>query len=71
MGRHHHPQRHDWPSVPDPIDYWMLDLALAAEADFIVTWDQHLLGREIPLPVGTVTSDRLLEELRRDEPDSH
>ena len=35
MGRHHRPQRYDWPSVPDPNDYWMLDLALAAEADFM------------------------------------
>lgn len=71
MGRHHRPQRYDWPSVPDPNDYWMLDLALAAEADFIVTWDQHLLDHEIPLPVAIATPDRFLEELRHHEPGSH
>jgi transposase len=34
--------------VPDPKDYWMVDLVLAAEPDFIVTWDPHLLDHEIP-----------------------
>ncbi len=71
MGRHHRPRRHDWPSVPDVKDYWMLDLALAAEADFIVTWDPHLLDYEVPLPVEIVTPARFLEQLRRQEPESH
>ena len=71
MGRHHRPQRHDWPSVPDPKDYWMLDLAFAAEADFIVTWDPHLLDHEVPLPVEIATPARFLEQLRRQEPESH
>lgn len=65
MGQHYHPQRYDWPSVPDPKDYWMLDLAFAAEADSIVTWDPHLLDHEIPLPVEIVTPARFLEESRR------
>jgi len=68
MGKFHRPRRHDWPSVPDPRDYWMLDLAFAAEADFIVTWDSHLLDHEIPLPVEVVTPARFLEESRRHEP---
>jgi predicted nucleic acid-binding protein len=71
VGRHHRPQRRDWPSVPDPKDYWMLDLALAAEADFVVTWDPHLLDYEIPLPVEIATPARFLEQLRRQEPESH
>lgn len=68
MGRHYRPRRHDWPSVPDPEDGWMPDLALASGADFIVTWDPHLLDHEVPLPVEIVTPARFLEELRRRNP---
>ncbi len=64
MGRHYRPKRHDWPSVPDPNDGWMLDLAFASEADYIVTWDPHLLDHEIPLPVEVVTPAQLLQRLR-------
>lgn len=71
MGRHHRPQRHDWPSVPDPKDYRMLDLAFAAEADFIVTRDPHLLDHEVPLPVEIATPARFLEQLRRQDPEAH
>ncbi len=70
MGHHCRVRRHDWPSVPDPNDYWMLDLALASRADFIVTWDPHLLDHEIPLPIEVVTPARFLEELRRREPEA-
>ena len=65
MGRHHRPQRHDWPSGPDPKDYWTLDLAVVSESDFVVTWDPHLLDHEIPLPVAVVTPARFLEESER------
>lgn len=68
MGFHYRPRRHDWPSVPDPDDYWMLDLALTSGADFIVTWDPHLLDHEIPLPVEVVTPTRFLEESRSRKP---
>jgi putative PIN family toxin of toxin-antitoxin system len=68
MGRHYRPRRHDWPSVPDPNDGWMPDLAFASEADFIVTWDPHLLDHEIPLPVEVVTPAELLQRLRTDRP---
>lgn len=50
--------------MPDPKDYWMLDLAFVSEADFIITWDPHLLDHEIPLPVEVVTPARFLEESR-------
>ncbi|ADY27623.1 hypothetical protein Deipr_2506 (plasmid) [Deinococcus proteolyticus MRP] len=33
----------DWPSCPDPKDWYLLDLLLAAEADGIVSKDKHLL----------------------------
>jgi putative PIN family toxin of toxin-antitoxin system len=38
----------EWPSVPDPEDRWIPDLAYDAGADFIVTWDRHLLDAELP-----------------------
>ncbi len=49
--------------MPDPKDYWMLDLAYASGADFVVIWDPHLLDHEVPLPVEVVTPARFLEEL--------
>ena len=43
MGRPYRPRKHDWPSIPDRKDWWILDLALESEADHIVTWDtRHL-----------------------------
>lgn len=40
-GEMRRPRRLDWPSVPDPKDWRMPDLALDSGADFIVTWDGH------------------------------
>lgn len=34
---------YDWPTVPDPKDRWVLDLANASGADHIVTRDRHFL----------------------------
>ena len=43
MGTAYRPRKHDWPSIPDRKDWWLLDLALQSEADHIVTWDtRHL-----------------------------
>lgn len=43
MGRTYRPRKHDWPSIPDHKDWWMLDLAFGSGADHIVTWDtRHL-----------------------------
>lgn len=43
MGSHYRPRKHDWPSIPDHKDWWLLDLALQSEADHIVTWNMgHL-----------------------------
>ncbi len=45
--------RHDWPSCPDPKDWYLLDLYVQAQADAIVSKDRHLLnaGRVLGLPV--------------------
>ncbi|MBA2693551.1 MAG: hypothetical protein H0U65_13845 [Rubrobacter sp.] len=63
MGFLHHPRRLDWPSVPDPKDWWMPDLALDSEADFIVTWDSHLLDAAIPFDVEVVTPPGFLARI--------
>jgi putative PIN family toxin of toxin-antitoxin system len=60
----HHPIRRDWPSIPDQNDGWMLDLAFEATADFIVTWDRHLLDSELPFPIGVLKPPQLLAHLR-------
>lgn len=53
-----------WPSVGDPLDWWMPDLAYHAEADFIVTWDRHVLDADLPIPIEVLTPPELLERLR-------
>lgn len=46
-------QRYDWPSCPDPKDWYLLDLLVTAGADAIVSKDAHLLGmkRKLGVPV--------------------
>ncbi len=44
MGRSYRPRKHDWPSIPDRNDWWILDLALESGADHIVTWDMNHLA---------------------------
>ncbi|WP_027483174.1 PIN domain-containing protein [Deinococcus pimensis] len=43
----------DWPSCPDPKDWYMLDLLVASHSDGIVSRDRHLLNlrAELDLPV--------------------
>ncbi len=60
MGQMYHPRKLDWPSIEDPDDTWMLDLALETRAGFIVTWDPHLLDAQIPLPIEVLTPPRFL-----------
>ncbi|KQR15463.1 toxin-antitoxin system toxin component, PIN family protein [Deinococcus sp. Leaf326] len=36
-------QRYDWPSCPDPKDWYLLDLLITSGADAIVSKDAHLL----------------------------
>ncbi len=43
MATLYHPPRFDWPTVPDPNDGWLLDLAYESGAAHVVTDDQHLL----------------------------
>ena len=55
MGTLYHPERLDWPSLRDPKDGWVFDLAFEASADFIITRDHHVLkaGRRLGFEVTT------------------
>ena len=57
------PTRYDWPSVRDPDDYWLPDLAWEAEADYIIALDPHLLEANFPFPIEVLTPSQLLERL--------
>jgi putative PIN family toxin of toxin-antitoxin system len=65
MGTLFRTRRYDWPSIPDPDDGWMLDLALASEADYIIAWDPHLTGATVPFPVEVLEPPDLLTRLQR------
>jgi putative PIN family toxin of toxin-antitoxin system len=58
-----HPTRRDWPSIPDPDDGWMLDLAFEATADYIVSWDPHLTYSTMPFPVEVKTPSVFLWDI--------
>ena len=62
-GEMNRPRRLDWPSVRDPNDGWILDLAWDAVADFVVTRDPHLLDAGLPFPVEVLEPHQLLERL--------
>lgn len=63
MGLMRRPTRYDWPSVKDPDDGWMLDLAWASGADCIVSRDPHLTDAEMPFPVEVLDPRELLARL--------
>lgn len=64
MGRAYRPVRHDWPSIPDRKDWWLLDLAFESAADGIVTWNVRDLGPARSLGFEVLTPPELLHELR-------
>jgi len=67
MGTLHHPRRYDWPSIVDPNDGWMLDLAWHAGADYIVTRDGHLDSVSSRFfPVEVLTAPQLLARITND-----
>ncbi len=44
-GTMYYPERRDWPTVTDPKDHWVLDLAYEAGADYVVTKDRHFTDK--------------------------
>ena len=63
MGEMNRPRKLDWPSLRDPKDGWMLDLAWNSVADYIVTRDPHLLNFTPPFPVQVWEPHQLLADL--------
>lgn len=64
MGSMYHPRRLDWPSLNDPKDGWVFDLAHASGADYIVSFDGHVQEAARELGFEVVESGGLLEMLR-------
>ena len=64
MGMLHRPERFDWTSLSDPKDWWLLDLAFSAEADYIVTRDKKVLVAANSLGFSAVTPPQLLKLLK-------
>lgn len=65
MGIAHHPRRPDWPSLSDPKDYWVFDLAYAADADYIVSYDGAVQRAADALGFECMTPEEPLRELRK------
>lgn len=64
MGMLYRPKRLDWPSLRDPKDGWVFDLAFEAGADFIVTRDAHVLEAGRALGFEARTPPEVVRELR-------
>lgn len=65
MGFMHHPRRLDWPSLRDPKDGWIFDLAHASGADYIVSYDNAVQEAADELGFVALPPEDLLETLRR------
>jgi putative PIN family toxin of toxin-antitoxin system len=63
MGLWYTPRRLEWPSLRDPKDWWVLDLAFESGADCIVTRDSDLLEDAPPLAFEVRTPFEFLQEL--------
>lgn len=52
---------YDWPSCPDPKDWYLLSLLMTADADAIVTKDKHLLRLNFDLGLPVYEPKELLQ----------
>lgn len=66
MGIMHRPRRHDWPSLSDPEDSWIFDLAHASGANCIISYDSAVRDAADTLGFECVPPEELLRELRKD-----
>lgn len=64
MGIMRHPRRLDWPSLEDPKDAWLFDLAEDAGADWIISRDHGVKRAATRLGFEVATAARFLRELR-------
>lgn len=67
MGFMFHPRRLDWPSLRDPGDSWVLDLAYEAKADYIVTSDSDLYNAAPSFGFEVLSPGELLSYRQRHE----
>ncbi len=66
MGYMYHPRRLDWPSLGDPKDGWIFDLAHAAGANYIVSYDEaHVHEAAHALGFTALSPEELLDTLRQ------
>ena len=65
MGFMYHPRRLDWPSLRDPKDGWIFDLAYTAGADFIVSWDHAVMDAAEALGFVALFPDSLVDLLHQ------
>ena len=64
MGFMYHPRRLDWPSLRDPKDGWIFDLAYSSGADFIVSYDRAVRDAADELGFVALPPEDLLTILR-------
>lgn len=64
MCKFYHPHKHDWPSITDEKDWWILDLAFESGADHIVTWNMNHLAPARTLGFDVITPPELFIQLR-------
>ncbi len=65
MGYMYHPRRLDWPSLRDPNDRWIFDLAYAAAVDYIISFDRAVRDAAAELGFEAIPPEDLLDILRR------
>lgn len=65
MGFMYHPRQLDWPSLTDPKDGWVFDLAYSSGADYIVSYDYAVRNAADTLGFAAMLPEDLLEMLRR------
>lgn len=65
MGFMYHPRRLDWPSLRDPKDGWIFDLAYASGADYIVSFDRAVRDAADVLGFVALSPADLMDALRR------
>lgn len=65
MGVMYHPRRLDWPSLRDPKDGWIFDLAYHSGADYIVSYDGAVRDAADELGFVVLPPEELLGVLRR------
>jgi putative PIN family toxin of toxin-antitoxin system len=67
MGEMYHPRALTWPSLTDPKDAWMLDLAFASKANCIVSLDRHVHSVGQKLDIKVLRPGELLGIIRQNQ----